>query len=1015
MFLRSTTRADPGPAGHKKRRLLSVGNLLPLTVGVVSGALVSYELETSAVQSRLFARYASRLSYELHPGDAGQIAFPVGGPFDERRGYSSIPHFVDRLAARGFVVTEQVDMSPELRKLVALGVAPPYQEPSAAGLVIRGAHGTPLYDARRRERAFVDYDEVPELMVDALLFIENRELLAAEDPRSNPTLEWDRMAKASLLYVGSKMGLPFAVQGGSTLATQLEKFRHSPHGRTTSPQEKLRQITSASLKAYRYGLDTTRRRREIIVDYLNSMPLAATPGFGEVNGIGEGLEAWFGLKLDEVAATLRDPRAPLEKRAGYFSHVLALLASLPAPTNLLARDRDALVNRMMGYLTLMEREGIVGHDLGLAVRNTKLHFLPRTPLPIVDDFVDRKAATAVRAQLLRMTGLDTHYELNQLHLEVDSAIDIELQEQVLEMFRNLADKDFVARHGLNGKYLLERADPTKVAYGLLLYERTPDGNVLRVQVDTLDRPFDLNRGAKVELGSTAKLRTLAHYLEIVGMLHEELKPLDAATLRIRARAARDPLTAWVAEELSEEPEIDLAELLDRALERPYSRYVGEPFFTGGGLRYFTNFDRFRGPGKVSLRVALQHSINLVFVRVMRDVVRYHEARLPYDTDVLLEDPRDPTRLRMLEEIAASEALSALRRAYQRYRGKPLEEIVETALRKEQRPEKRLRKLAILHYAWTPNPNAASLAVWLNRWFGPTREDEVFRMMRAYGNPKLNLSDYGYLTSRHPLELWVAGELIRNPEMTWEEAVERSGEARATSSQWLFKERNVKPQNRRLRVRIEKDAFARMTPHWQRLGFPFDRLVPSYATALGSSGDRPAALARLLGIIVDDGMDAPLLNVVQLRFARDTPYETALRPAPGLGERVLDPAIAAALRDALAGVVRMGTASVVNGVFRDGDGVVAAGGKTGTGDNRRKTFNRWGELKSSRAINRTASFAFFIGDRFFGVVTAFVPGREAEDYRFTSKLALYVLRLVAPAINERLAHPPETVLVRADAP
>ncbi len=980
---------------------------------MIAGALVGYELETSALQSRLFAQYATRLSYELEDGRADRIAFPEGGPFDERRGYSFIPRFTDRLEERGFVVTEQVEMSPELSNLIALGVAPPYQEPSATGLVIRGARGAALYDARRRERAFLDYEEVPELMVDALLFIENRELLAAEDPRSNPTLEWDRMAKASLLYVGSKMGLPVSVEGGSTLATQLEKFRHSPHGRTTSPQDKLRQITSASLKAYRYGLDTTRRRREIIVDYLNSMPLSATSGFGEVNGIGEGLEAWFGLKLDDVAATLRDPQAPLELRAEGFAHVLALLASLPAPSTLLLSNRAALRERMYAYLTLMEKEGLVDHDLGLAVRNTELHFLSHFQQPDVEDFVDRKAATAVRAQLLRMTGLDTHYELNHLHLEADSAIDTELQEKVLEQFRKLADEDFVARHGLNGKHLLERADPTKVTYGLLLYERTPDGNVLRVQVDTLDRPFDLNRGAKVELGSTAKMRTLVHYLEVIALLREELAPLDAATLRIRVRAARDPLTEWVAEELSEDPKLDLDTLLDRALERTYSHNTGEPFFTGGGLRYFTNFDRFRGPAKVSLRVALQHSINLPFVRLMRDLVRYHEARLPYDTDLLLEDPQDPTRRAMLEEIANNEALSALRRAQRRYQDKTLEEIIETAMREEKNPDKRMRKLAILHFAWTPDANAVSLAVWLNRWFGPTTKDDVFRMIRAYGNPNLNLADYGYLASLHPLELWTAGQLIRNPEMTWEAMVEQSTEARATSSTWLFKERNIKPQNRRLRVRIEKDAFERMTPYWQNLAFPFERLVPSYATALGSSGDRPAALARLLGIIVNDGVDAPLHNVVQLRFARGTPYETALRPAPGVGVQVVDPAIARAMRDALTQVVRMGTAASLNGAFRNGEGAVAAGGKTGTGDNRHKTFNRWGEVKSSRAINRTASFAFFIDNRFFGVVTAFVSGRDAEDYRFTSRLALQVLRLVAPAINERLAEPPQTILASAE--
>ena len=49
------------------------------------------------------------------------------------------------------------------------------------------------------------------------------------------------MAKASLLYTGTKLGLPVPLQGGSTLAIQLEKYRHSPKGRTSSPLDKLRQ------------------------------------------------------------------------------------------------------------------------------------------------------------------------------------------------------------------------------------------------------------------------------------------------------------------------------------------------------------------------------------------------------------------------------------------------------------------------------------------------------------------------------------------------------------------------------------------------------------------------------------------------------------------------------------------------------------------------------------------------------------------------------------------------------
>ncbi len=50
-----------------------------------------------------------------------------------------------------------------------------------------------------------------------------------------------------------------SVIGGSTLATQLEKLRHSPEGRTHSPAEKLRQIASATLRSYQDGPRNSRR------------------------------------------------------------------------------------------------------------------------------------------------------------------------------------------------------------------------------------------------------------------------------------------------------------------------------------------------------------------------------------------------------------------------------------------------------------------------------------------------------------------------------------------------------------------------------------------------------------------------------------------------------------------------------------------------------------------------------------------------------------------------------------
>jgi hypothetical protein len=81
--------------------------------------------------------------------------------------------------------------------------------------------------------------------------------------------------------------------------------------------------------------------------------------------------------------------------------------------------------------------------------------------------------------------------------------------------------------------------------------------------------------------------------------------------------------------------------------------------------------------------------------------------------------------------------------------------------------------------------------------------------------------------------------------------------------------------------------------------------------------------------------------------------------------------------------------------------VPVGGKTGSGDNRFKVFARDGEVIESRPVNRTATFVFYIGDRYFGVITAVVSGSESGEYGFTSALPVTVLKIMAPALNARL--------------
>jgi len=110
-------------------------------------------------------------------------------------------------------------------------------------------------------------------------------------------------------------------------------------------------------------------------------------------------------------------------------------------------------------------------------------------------------------------------------------------------------------------------------------------------------------------------------------------------------------------------------------------------------------------------------------------------------------------------------------------------------------------------------------------------------------------------------------------------------------------------------------------------------------------------------------------------------------------------VAQALRTLMQDAVENGTAIRARGAAHRKNGEpLALGGKTGSGDNRYETFAADGTLLTSRAVSRTASFVFFVGDRHYGVITAHVFGASAGDYTFTSSLALQAFKVLATDIE-----------------
>src|SRR5450759_3573468 len=271
----------------------------------ISGLLVAQEMSTSAYQAHFFAELARKATYTVGAGPSPSIRFPQSAPYDDRLGYAQLPVLLGKLKTRDFEIVKQARISEGMAAIVDKGYFAPYPEKTQAGLRILDSHHTPLFQARYPKRVFERFDDIAPILVETLLFIENRELLDTEHPKRNPAVEWDRLAKAVADRAAHALDSDRDSPGGSTLATQIEKYRHSPEGRTSSVREKLRQMGSASVRSYLDGEQTMATRQRIVRDYLNSVPLAAAPGYGEINGLGDGLWAWYGVHFANINRLLQ--------------------------------------------------------------------------------------------------------------------------------------------------------------------------------------------------------------------------------------------------------------------------------------------------------------------------------------------------------------------------------------------------------------------------------------------------------------------------------------------------------------------------------------------------------------------------------------------------------------------------------------------------------------------------------------------------------------------------------------
>ncbi len=979
-----------------------------LTPMIAIGVLV-WELMSSDIQAKYLAKTARKMSWHLEHGPSDRVRFPRSAPYDLRLGYSKLPEYTQRLVSNGWDIERQAKISIQMERAHDLGLNLPYREKNQGGLTLLDDTGKALYLNRYPARIYADFTDTPPVLRNALLFIENRELLTEKYPSKNPAVEWDRLGQALIDKFYSIINPAHNVPGGSTLPTQIEKYRHSPDGITLSMNDKLKQMGSASLRAYLDGENTLPTRQRIVRDYLNTVPLAAAPRFGEVNGVGDGLWAWYGLDFKQANEALwRLEKNPKDAEgAAAFKHALSLLVAERKPSYYLGKDRAALDRYTNVHLDLLAEAGLITRELHDAA--LKVHL--RSPVQRVDppapQFVLQKAGNSQRVKLAALLGERQLYDLNRLDLVAESTLNAEAQDRVTEFLLGLSKPAQAAAIGLYGERLMKPSnDLSKVIYSFTLYEKSPQGMLLRVQADNLNQPFDINQQTKLDLGSTAKFRTLVTYLEIIARLYEAYSKLDDVKLQEQAQPRRDVLAQWVAEYLLGASDKSLTATLEAAMARRYSA-TPELFHTGGGEQTFANFNKDDNGRVMDLWEATRNSVNLVYIRLMRDIVMHYMEQSPGAAASVLEDADSPTRRIYLLKFVEKESAVFMRRFYQRYARLDAPALAEELY---QRARQNPRRFSALYRYLEPRAPLADFQLALRQHIPATASMSETTLKKLYeqnGPAAYNLADRGYIAQIHPLEIWLASYLRGHPGASIDEVLAAGVRERVQVYDWLLAARRSDEQDIRIESLLEVEAFESLLKDWKRLGYPFETLTPSYATAIGSSGDRPAALAELMGIIVNDGARLPVSSLKSLRFAVGTPYETHFRPRLPQPEVLFPKEVAQTVRKALGMVVESGTAARLHGAIKYADGIpVPIGGKTGTGDHRFERFGPGGQLLESRVVNRTATLVFYLGDRHFGTFTAFVPGEQAGQFQFTSSLIAQILKNLLPALQPAMF--PETL-------
>ena len=201
---------------------------------------------------------------------------------------------------------------------------------------------------------------------------------------------------------------------------------------TLTATDKLQQVASASVRAYLEGEEYATRSQAHPGGLPQYGPLAAAAGFGEANGLGDGLWAWYGLDFEETNHLLNSRFVEgdaLVEAASRYKHVLSLMIAQRRPSYYLLNGRKELAELTDSHLRVLAQAGVIPPGLRDAALKLPLHFRDTAAPEEIRNFAAQKAVNAVRVRLASQLGLQRMYDLDRLDLAVQSTLDGEFRKK----------------------------------------------------------------------------------------------------------------------------------------------------------------------------------------------------------------------------------------------------------------------------------------------------------------------------------------------------------------------------------------------------------------------------------------------------------------------------------------------------------------------------------------------------------------------------------------------------------